>query len=401
VTGRLADQGAALGWRIGLVAIALWLGHQAWTRNLDQACRLGEWPYLERCTEIRAQPPAELARTLQDRLRHNPGDAWAAVQLAELAHEHPREVSLDPGLALQTAQQLAPQHTRVLTLLANRAIAAKQWSQAVPHLTRLATHHRNASAATSLAQMIGVAATDPALQSALLQASTDTPRWLQPVIPRMPGAKVPLVLAMPYVSQSMAEDGLDMPTSRLLIRQLKAEGQWLDAYNVWLHLWKRPVDLLFNGDFEQAFLPGGFDWEPGQTQAFRAGAQVQRSGRGNRGQVLEVVFTGKAMAPQVVRQDVLLSPGRYLLEGEYLASELRTAQGLVWAVRCARDGREVARSAAMLPDGRNWRTWRLEFEFPAECGLGGTLELKPQAAFESVAGMKGEALFDRLRLERL
>jgi hypothetical protein len=106
------------------------------------------------------------------------------------------------------------------------------------------------------------------------------------------------------------------------------------------------------------------------------------------------------MAPYVVRQDLLLSPGRYRFDGEFLASELRTAQGLVWAVRCARDGREVARTAPMLPKGRDWQTWQLVFEFPVDCGLGGTLELKPQAAYESVAGMKGEVLFDRLRMER-
>jgi hypothetical protein len=107
------------------------------------------------------------------------------------------------------------------------------------------------------------------------------------------------------------------------------------------------------------------------------------------------------MAPFVVRQDMLLSPGRYRFEGEFQASELRSARGLVWAVRCAKDGREVARTEPMLPEGRDWRSWRLEFEFPADCGLGGSLELKPSAAYESVAGMKGEALFDRLKLERL
>lgn len=391
---------AALVGRIGVTALALWLALQAWGLQTEHACRLGEWPPLLTCGGAQSQEPAQQAQALQERLRRNPGDAHAAVGLADLTQANPQALALDPDQTLQTAQRLAPQHGQVLLLQANRAIAARQWSQAVPALTRLATHHGNASAATALAQMIGVAATDPALQATLQQASADTPRWLQPVVPRMADAKVPVVLAMPYVSGSMASGALDAPTGRQLIRLLKAEGQWLDAYSVWMYLWKRPVDLLFNGDFEQPFLAGGFDWEAGQTQAFRAGAQVQRSGRGNRGQVLEVSFSGKAMAPYVVRQDLMLIPGRYVFEGEFLASELRTAQGLVWAVRCARDGREVARTAPMLPKGRDWQTWQLAFEFPADCGLGGTLELKPQAAYESVAGMKGEMLFDRLRMER-
>lgn len=389
---------AALAGRIGLVVLALWLGAQAWVHQTGHACRTGEWPPLLPCDGARLPDPARQAQALQERLRRNPGDAHAAVGLAGLAPSMPQV--LDADQTLVDAQRLAPQNGQVLRLQANRAIAARQWAQAVPALTRLAVHHGNASAATALAQLIGVSATDPALQAVLQQASADTPRWLQPVIPRMADAQVPVVLAMPYVSQSMASGDLDNPTGRQLIRLLKAQGQWLDAYSVWLYLWKRPVDLLFNGDFEQPFLAGGFDWEAGQTQAFRAGAQVQRSGRGNRGQVLEVTFSGKAMAPYVVRQDLLLSPGRYRFEGEFLATELRTAQGLVWAVRCARDGREVARTAPLLPKGRDWQTWQMVFEFPADCGLGGTLELKPQAAYESVAGMKGEALFDRLRMER-
>jgi hypothetical protein len=389
---------ASLAVRIGVTVVALWLGVHAWMHQTDRACRLGEWPPLLQCAGAWSQDPAQQAQRLQERLRRNPGDAHAAVGLAELAAVLPQ--ALDPDQTLRAAQRLAPQHGQVLLLQANRAIAARQWPQAVPALTRLAVYHRNTSAATSLAQMIGVAATDPALQASLQQALAVTPGWLQPVIPRMPDAKMPVVLAMPYVSEAMASGTLDTPTGRQLIRLLKAEGQWLDAYSVWLYLWKRPVDLLFNGDFEQPFVAGGFDWEAGQTQAFRAGAQVQRSGRGNRGQVLEVTFSGKAMAPYVVRQDLLLSPGRYRFDGEFLASELRTAQGLVWAVRCARDGREVARTAPMLPKGRDWQTWQLVFEFPVDCGLGGTLELKPQAAYESVAGMKGEVLFDRLRMER-
>lgn len=389
---------AALAGRIGLIALALWLGQQAWVRQVEHACRLGEWPPLLQCDG--AREPVRQAQALQERIRRNPGDAQAAVELALLAQAHPAAVALDQDLTLRSAQRLAPQNGQLLALQVNRALAARQWPQAIEPLTRLAAYHGNAGAATVLAQLIRVSASDEALQDALLRAFADTPRGLPVVIRRMSEAKVPAVLAMPYANQAMASGELDTPTGRELIRLLKSDGQWLDAYGVWLHLWRRPLELLFNGDFEQAFLPGGFDWEPGQAPNHRAGAVVHRAGRGQRGQVLEVTFNGKPMAPYVLRQDLMLSPGHYVFEGEFQSSELRTAQGLVWAVRCARDGREVARTAPMLAKGRDWQTWRLAFDFPAECGLGGTLELKPQAAYESVAGMKGEVLFDRLRMER-
>lgn len=388
------------GMRLGLVLLAVWLGHQAWVRNLDHACRTGEWPRLERCNVIDNQTPAQRAQWLMERLSRNPGDSFAAVELAVLASQAPEQVPVSAEQALATAVRQAPQDENVLMLQANRAIGAKQWDVAVPHLARLTVHHFNTSAAVALGQLIGASGGNPALRTALLDETRSNPLWLSQVVRRMPGANIPIVAAMPYLAQAMETRGLDRATSQYLIRQLKAQKQWLDAYSIWLYLWNRPVDLLFNGDFEQAFLPGGFDWEPGQTNAYTAGAQVQRSGRGDRGQVLEAVFTGKAMAPFVVRQDVLLSPGRYLFEGQYQASELRSSQGLVWVVRCASTGAEVARSDAMVAEGRNWRSWRLEFEFPNECGLGGHLELKPRAAFETIAGMKGAILFDRLKLER-
>lgn len=386
--------------RAALVLVALWLGHQAWVRNLDEACRLNEWPYLQRCAEAQAQPPAAKAQALVERLRSNPGDSFAAVDLALLANAHPQEVPVDPAQALATARTMAPQNGQLLALTANQALAARDWPAAVPPLVTLAAYHRNTGAASTLGQLMGHAATDPALTAALMSATASTPDWLERTVRQMPGAKVPLVQAMPYVTAALETGRLDLPTSRYLIRQLKAEGQWLDAYTIWLYVWKRPVDLLFNGDFEQAFLPGGFDWEPGQTNAYRAGAMVQRSGRGGRGQVLQVVFTGKRMASYVVKQDVLLTPGRYVLEGQYQASALRSSQGLVWVVRCARDGREVGRTEAMVAESRNWHPFRLEFDFPLACGLGGRVELRPQAGFETVAGMKGEVLFDRLTLEK-
>mgnify|MGYP006174302781 CR=1 FL=1 len=55
--------------------------------------------------------------------------------------------------------------------------------------------------------------------------------------------------------------GLSAPLGLYVIRQLKTEGLWLEAHAIWLRLWKRPLGYLFNGDFEQNFVAGGFDWE--------------------------------------------------------------------------------------------------------------------------------------------
>lgn len=384
------------------LVLALWLGWQAWVRNLDEACRLNEWPYLARCAAQHDAPPAAQAAALLQRLADNPGDSSAAVALAVLASEQPdgRVANVNADAALDAALKAAPQNGAVLSLQASRALRQQQWTQALDPLIRLTQFHQSNAAASLIGQLMANAAQAPGLQQALEAAAQADGRWLARVIYQMPKDKIPVAHAMPAVAQAMAHGRLDTALGRFLIQRLKADGQWLEAYGVWQHLWNRPLALLFNGDFEQAFLPGGFDWEPGQNNAHRAGAQVMRAGRSDRGQVLQVSFTGRPMAAYVVRQDMLLTPGSYRFSGDYRVSDLRSQQGLAWVFACASGNREIARTAPMLPEGRNWQSQTLDFTVPPDCGLGVTLSLRTQAPYEATAGMRGDALFDRLRLER-
>ena len=89
MTVERSNAAMTVGIRLGLVLLAVWLGYQSWVRNLDHACRANEWPYLERCDEVRNQTPAQRAEWLQQRLRRNPGDSLSAVHLAILASQFP------------------------------------------------------------------------------------------------------------------------------------------------------------------------------------------------------------------------------------------------------------------------------------------------------------------------
>ena len=57
--------------------------------------------------------------------------------------------------------------------------------------------------------------------------------------------------------------------------------------------------------------------------------------------------------------------------------------------------------AALKSTGRDWQPMALDFEVTADCGLGLALMLQTQAPFEARTGLRGEAVFDDLRLERL
>ncbi len=402
-----AARGAAGGWtpaRMAVMALlvvaALWLGWKSWQVNITMSCWKDEWPNLPVCGDIMGRTPQERVARLEERLRENPGDHMALVDLTVWAHQPGAAPHLDARALLDQAIKVAPQHGDVLRLQVQRAMKAQQWAQAVEPLIRLSRYHHDGDATRALAEMINYAREDKALGEALTAATLADAGWLEKVLPALPKAQVPTVVAMPLVAELVRQDKLTPKLGLALIRQLKAEERWLEAHSVWMQLWKRPLPTLFNGDFEQPFVAGGFDWETTGSNDHRSGAQVSQVGRREHGQVLRVEFRGKQMQTPILRQHLFLTPGRYRFSGEFQSSELRSDQGLAWVFSCAGgERRELARVPSLKAAGRDWQTMALELEVPSECGLGVALTLVPQAAYEARAGMRGEMVFDRLRLE--
>jgi hypothetical protein len=386
-----------------LVVAALWLGWKAWDVNITMSCWKDEWPNLPVCGEINGRTPQEKVQRLQARLAANPGDSQALVALTLAAHTPETAAGLDAPALLAAAARAAPQDGTVLQLQANDALRAQRWPDALDKLTRLSRHHHDASATRVLAELVALAAQPPAqptLQQALVDAVDADAAWLDRVLRAMPGAKLPLASAMPLVALAANKaPGLPAPLGLFVIRQLKAEGQWLEAHAIWLRLWKRPLDLLFNGDFEQNFVAGGFDWEVIERDMHRGGARVELAGWRERGQVLRVAFTGRAMKTPLLRQHMMLPPGRYRFAGDFQSSDLRSNEGLGWVFSCAGGNRrELARTPALKATGRTWQTTGVSLEVPAECGLGVALSLQTQAPYEARTGLRGEVLFDRFTL---
>jgi hypothetical protein len=383
---------------LALLALAGWLGLEAWERNLAESCRLEQWPHLARCAAPADETTEQQVAKLRQRLARNPGDTDALVALATYAELPGGIPGTDTAAVIAAAEALAPQNAVVLRLQANRALQARQWAEGLRPLIKLSHHHHDADAARALTQLIAQIRRDPALETALREAARADPAWLPRVLTFMTYEKVPMIRAMPLVSEMIDRQQLPPATGQFVIRHLKAGGHWLDAHAIWLHLWKKPLGLLFNGDFEEAFIPDGFDWEILDTNINRAGARVYLSGRGERGQVLQVVFNGKALPQPVLRQHMLLLPGSYRFSGDYLTTDLRSAEGLGWVLSCATGAREIGRTPALKGDSRQWQRFDIRFTVPRDCGLGVALALSPHAAYEAKTGLRGEALFDRFQL---
>lgn len=401
--GRLKP--VTLAWLLLAVLASLWLGYQALKANLQHACREAQWPGFVRCevaSESLTQPEQvqrELTQ-LRKRVQDNPGDAWAMAEMARLTSLPDELLGQRGAIILEAAALLAPNRTEILEQQMVRALARQDWTQSVPKLVLLATRHGDSEATRTLARLLSLAPQDADLTAALQSALKQDTHWLDKALLAMPAEKLPMAAVMPLVSTAALAGQLKPATGLVVIRQLKLENRWLDAHAIWLQLWKRPLDLLFNGGFEQRFVKHGFDWEVSDESNPRAGVQIERVGRGERGQVLQLRFTGRPLRLPIVHQDLMLPPGTYQLEGDYQSAELRSEAGLVWVLTCADSARELARTAPIGTTGREWRTLGLRLVVPGDCS-GAILALQPQTAFEARTGLRGDMLFDRMRLSRV
>ena len=377
-----------------LTAVVLALASVAWTQNLERACTLGQWPVLPSCDRQTADAPAQ-AQALRERIARNPGDSGAWIELAVLSIPPAHAPGVNHANALDTATRLAGEDRRVQRMQAVQAIERKQWPQAVDWLVRLVQDSHDGAAAVTLAALVK----EPQALSAMQQQLKPGARWLGSLIAAMPQAGVPVVWAMPLVVHALPQQGLSPEVIGQLLRQLKANGQWLEAHALWTASLGHSVPQLFNGDFDKGFINDGFDWEVAPVQPSKAGALARQVAAARHGGVLQVEFTGRPVAAPVVHQHLLLLHPRYVLSGQFSTVKLRVNEGLAWTLQCVTGKQEIARTPALKDTGGQWTPFRVEFDIPPGCGNAVALQLQTFAPYEAITGLSGTAEFDNFKLE--
>lgn len=367
--------------------LLLWVGVVSHGRL---ACVMGEAPSVETCAES-ANPgsAAELA-WLKRRIAANPGDSTAYAGLSRFP--------LAAGSAglLRAATALAPNDPNVLRAQAALALQQGRVADAAPLLVQLSEHYDylTGDPSRTLASLIAMGE-----GQVLKQYLRPGGRWFPIVLGRMLELKLPLAPAMPLVMQASANGVLPPGRIRAYMRSLKAEGNWADAYGLWVGQHKGRVPLLFNAGFDRGFEPDGFDWEVVPPISARHGLVAETRPFQGRGQVLEVSYLGRSIPTPVVRQYLFLGSGTYKLSGQYMTSKLRTEGGLAWAVKCAGQEAPAGRTAALLDTQGEWVPFDFEFTLPTDCGPVASLQLETFAQFEASAGIRGRAHFDAFVLQ--
>ena len=380
-----------------LTGLLLALAWAAWSINLERACVLKQWPELQSCINQDRSESAQ-RETLLAQTQRNPGDSEAWVQLALLSSKPTYKPGrLDHDAILDIATRLARQDRRLHRLQAIRAVERQQWPLAVGWLTRLVEDSDDGQAAVALASLVR----EPLAMAAMKNNLKPGGRWFGIMVGALPRANVTVVEAMPLVVQAVGQKSVSPELMQQLLQQLKTEKQWIEARALWSAWLGYPSPLIFNGNFNNSFILGGFDWEVTPEQPSKAGALVRQLAFDKRGGVLQVAFTGRPLVMPIIQQHLVLLDNRYLLTGQFMTAKFQTNEGLAWTVNCANDGREIARTLAIKDTSSLWQLFSFEFEVPLSCANAVTLQLQTYARYESGTGLRGQVTFDDLKVETL
>jgi hypothetical protein len=253
--------------------------------------------------------------------------------------------------------------------------------------------------AAQVMPMLGALAENPDGNSKLKQLVATNPPWRGQFFVSLPSvitdARTPLDFLL-----SVRENGSTPPTTGELspyINFLLDRGFYDLAYYAWLQF--LPVEELtqaghlFNGGFE--FEPSGapFDWRFSQDTGATTKV-ASRPGDVEKHALFMQFGPGRAEF-QGVRQLLMLSPGSYILKGQYKL-ELISPRGLQWRISCVQATEPFAGSS--LHNGRvpDWTNFDMEFTVPSQNCPAQTLELVSAARSASEQFMTGTAWYDDL-----
>lgn len=391
-TRRMLFAGWLAIWLVAAGFVWVW----ALPQQIERGCWIREWPFEDGCSNHPTRDAdANSTKVYLDHLQRNIGDSHTWARLTKVLWQ-----KKDPLAAtvLPFAREFSPYNAHVLAVEADSALRAKDWPRLAKALVAMVERgHGNVASKPLAALML-----TPDAQNAVLATLTPESRWLNGMLASL-DPKVPVLLMQPYVSQGAQLGILDPSTVLAMIERLQRDGNWLDAYTLWVSLRGKVPEGLFNPGFDQRSTRRAFDWYwPEETSGPRGLRVSQVTAAPQDGLMMEVEMTGRTALPQpMMMQPVLLFARKYRFSGRYMSDRVRSSEGLVWALRCASGGERFAQTAAMKDTDRKWQSFKVDVAVPAECGGAVRMQLETTAPWEAKAGIAGVMFFDDFELKPL
>lgn len=311
--------------------------------------------------------PAAAAESYQAAVRADPTAALALVKLA-LVWQSLMYDAATTHHAVRTAVRLTPSDPTVRGLAAQFWLNADRWAEAgVEWSSALAASPRLETRLFPLFLSLGEnPPTAKVLETMALQPPVWWPRFLSYVAKNAVQLDtVRSLFALTRAGGLIPERG----ERRALIERLQNEQHWNEAYLEWLDSLapeqRTPIGLLYNGSFDFPIEDAGFDWRRVAPSSIRIEQAPAAGLDGPYG--LRVTFDHVAQRGRIVEQILLLTPGRYRLEGQVRVSRRRDAAAdLRWELSCVNDTKTLAQTDSFT-EVEPWHDFNAVFEVAESC----------------------------------
>jgi hypothetical protein len=320
------------------------------------------------------------------------GDAFAMIALAATRSHAPNAERL-----LEIAAQRAPRIPQVRAQLATMRLREGDLPGAMTQLDALLRFEPEQG--EQFFPALVAQSVDPRFADVMAATLARYPRWRRSFIAELNARGQPAAKDNIY-SRLLAADDLSAEETRRWLDDLMAQGRWGDAFSNWFStLRPRPKRLpsVRNGGFEEAIDGAGFGWR--NTGAPGAITDIEEGAGSDGGRAAHTQFIGIPSSRGNLRQALLLVPGRYRLSLQARAEALRSDQGLIWMVRCARG--PVIGASGPLEGSFDWRAVTADFEVPARRCEGQWLELRNPAVPGMAQQVQGDLWTDDVAITPL
>jgi tetratricopeptide (TPR) repeat protein len=391
--------GGFLAWRIVILGMA----EQHATELDDPATALGWFAGHADArlqSGLREQKDADAALAhLQAAIAANPTEGRSYAALGRLLEN--RGDDERARLAMETASRLSPQRSDVQMAVATYWMRQGDLERALVHWNTVLRHRPGLRAQVfpELLQLAG----DPANHAAFL------PLLGQPV-PWWPAFFIHAASKAPDVNTArvlfnLQQGGPNAPTPDMLrawLARLQKEGEWLEAWFVWLNSLTKDqigkMGYLYNGSFEAPISNLGFDWIHHKHPAVSLDTAATYDTSGER--ALRVSFRGLRAQFQNLHQYLMLPPGKYHLQGRVRPDNLQAEQGMQWALYCL-GSREPIAVSERFRGSQQWTRFRTEIIIPPEGCPVQTLRLELAGTIRLDFDASGTIWFDNLTIEQV
>lgn len=287
---------------------------------------------------------------------------------------------------MEAAARVQPRDTATQYWLALQAVSAQDAPAAMQRLDRVLRFQP--AVMDELFPLLGTFASNPVGLRAMLPYLAKRPFWRASFLDRMlRQADLAVVIRLRKLLEATEGSFTEGEVSALMAA-LSSRRDWQGMRE----LLGADAPLLRDGDFagmREGTMPA---WLMQRVK----GGDVRLGEDG-----LRTYFYGRRVESALVRQQLLLPPGRYELSGQVWLSNLEGPRGLAWHLSCeVTHAQALASSEAFLGSG-GWRGWMMSFEIP-EQGCGGQwLSLAVPARIAVERELRGEAAFRGLSIIRL